>query len=265
LIRARDLAQQASQAKSQFLATMSHELRTPLNPILGFADLLAESPNLTDEQQVWLRIITQRGQDLLALIGSVLDLAKIEAKKIIITREPLLLRQTVRDLVESFLPAASKKHLHLEWAVESELPDRVLADGFRLHQVLMNLLNNALKFTHQGGIDVRVQDGRAARLMREPSDGESALLFRIQDTGIGIATDRQEVVFEAFTHANQHDAVKYGGAGLGLAIASQLVELMGGRIWVESTPGKGSTFLFTILVGLSREAGTQGATGSGAV
>ncbi len=249
LVRAKEAADAANRAKSEFLATMSHELRTPLNPVLGFTDLLAQAPNLTDEQRSWLGMVSQRGRDLLHLIEAVLDLSKIEARKIEIRRHPLALRQTMRDLTASTAPAAEKKGLDLVWEVDPDLPDAIMADGFRLRQVLLNLLNNAIKFTPRGRIRVQVQDGRAAPLARPPEAGEVALLFRVQDTGIGIAADRQAAIFEAFTHADHQHAVEYGGAGLGLAIAWQLVDLMGGRIWVKSREHHGSTFFFTVLVG----------------
>jgi PAS domain S-box-containing protein len=251
LRQAKDRADEANLAKSQYLASMSHELRTPLNPILGFADLLAEATNLTDEQRVWLKIISQRGHDLLQLIGNVLDLAKIEADKIVINPEPLLLRQVVGDVSDSSRPAALKKGLALEWNVAEDIPDNLLTDGFRLRQILLNLLNNAIKFTKNGGITLHVQDGRTARLVREPATGEAALLFSVRDTGIGITADRQADIFEPFTQADSKEHVKYEGVGLGLAIVRRLVELSGGRIWVASEPGKGSTFWFTLVVGVS--------------
>ncbi len=248
-------AEAATKAKSQFLATMSHELRTPLNPVLGFTGLLADAPNLTEEQRLWLGIVHRRGTDLLQLIQSVLDLSKIEAGKMIIERHPLRVRQTVQDLAASLGPAAEKKGLILDWEVAPDVPDHVMADGFRIRQVLMNLLNNAIKFTRHGRIAVRAMAGGANRLARAPDPGEIALLFSVQDTGIGIAAEQQAGIFEAFTHADPKHAVDYGGAGLGLAIAQQLVDLMGGRIWVESRAGQGSTFFFTVMVGGQPAAG----------
>lgn len=262
LLQAKEDAEQANLAKSRFLATMSHELRTPLNPILGFTELLATASNITDEQRLWLKIVNQRGQDLLALIQAVLDLSKIEAGKLVVDRTQLELRQLLRDIVITISPAATKKNLRLEWDVDSETPDIVLADGLRLRQVLLNLLSNALKFTDHGSIAMRVEDGRNERLARMPTEDEAALLFIVKDTGIGIPASRQQAVFEAFEQAYYEHAAMYGGAGLGLAIARRLVELMGGRIWIESPSigslssgtgaGRGSAFYFTILVGLKQ-------------
>ncbi|NCC53618.1 MAG: response regulator, partial [Spartobacteria bacterium] len=243
-------AEAANRAKSEFLANMSHELRTPLNPILGFAELLESSSNLTEQQRFWTGIIRQRGRDLLNLISTVLDLSKIESKKIELHPEPLSLRATVGEMVDSVVPLADQKGLEVAWNVAPEAPDNLRADGLRLRQILLNLLNNAIKFTPAGRVDLQVCFGRHDQLLRPPAEDEVALLFRVEDTGIGIPEDRRQAIFESFTQADHNHAVDYGGgAGLGLTIAFSLVELMGGTIWVESVPGNGSAFFFTILVG----------------
>ncbi|MEI7437949.1 MAG: PAS domain S-box protein, partial [bacterium] len=218
LIKVKEDAVKANLAKSEFLAAMSHELRTPLNPVLGFAELLAVAPNLTDEQREWVAIIRRRGKDLLSLIGSVLDLSRIESEKLVLVRQSLALRTMMRDMIASIVPAADKRDLFLELEISPEVPEECLVDGFRLRQIILNLLTNAIKFTDTGGISVGLQDGRAARLCRPPAMDEAALLFSIQDTGIGIPENRQLAIFEPFTQVDSKHAVDYGGgAGLGLS------------------------------------------------
>ncbi|MBI4720775.1 MAG: PAS domain S-box protein, partial [Chitinivibrionia bacterium] len=249
LLRAKAAAEEANRAKSQFLAHMSHELRSPLNPVIGFSELLAEAPNLTDEQRQWLGIVRQRGNDLLTLISEILDFSKIEAGKAILDQRPMSLRRMMEDMRSSIEPAAAKKGLELESHVAVELPDAIRADGPRLRQILLNLLTNAIKFTPSGRIFMRVEDG-ATCIRRPLAVGETALLFSVRDTGIGIAEDKKAMIFEAFKQAAISHAVEYGGAGLGLAIVRHLVTLMGGAIWVESSEGQGSVFSFTAIVGV---------------
>ncbi len=245
---AKETAEAANKAKSQFLANMSHELRSPLNPVIGFTELLAEAPNLTDEQRTWLGIVRQRGQDLLALISDILDLSKIEAEKVVLDPRPQSLRLMLKDMIATVKPSAGRKGLTLDSHVAPELPDRVRADGLRIRQILLNLLINAVKFTSTGGVSMRVEKAGTERLARSLADGEIALRFSVSDTGIGIPPDKQAMIFETFQQADTSHAMEFGGMGLGLAIVRRLVDLMGGAVWVESEMGRGSAFFFTAIV-----------------
>lgn len=230
--------EEISRLKSDFLAHMSHELRTPMNAIIGFSELLAETP-LTEEQLDYTKTISQSATNLLSLINDILDLAKIEAGKLELEHLPFELAEVVDNVAAMFKIPARGKGVSVTCTIDSRIPKRIMGDSNRLRQVLVNLAGNAMKFTEQGGIDLQVDYEREAA-------GRIVSRFSVRDSGIGIPADRVEAIFEKFTQADGSTTRKYGGTGLGLAICLQLVELMGGRLAVESEVGKGSTFYFVI-------------------
>lgn len=242
LSQARDTAQLADTAKSQFLTRMSHEIRTPMNAILGAGELIAES-DLNEEQRKLVSIYQSAGDHLRDLISDVLDISKIESGKFKLETAPFNLHSTVMNTCELFALEAKNKNIKLNCSVATGTPEHLIGDATALKQILVNLVGNAIKFTPAGSVDVKV-DALSRRTAKDVPDWVT-LQFTVDDTGIGISADKQESVFDRFTQADGSTSRTYGGTGLGLAICRSLVRLMGGEIRLSSTQGQGSTFAFT--------------------
>ena len=255
LADARDVAVSANRAKSDFLATMSHEIRTPLNGMLVVAELLTRG-NLPGRQQRYAEIISRSGQTLLSIINDILDLSKIEAGKLTLEQGRIEPAQIVSDVLGLFWERAASKGLDLAGIVAPGVPACVEGDPVRLSQVISNLVNNALKFTERGQVSVEI-----ASIESDGTDFE--LQISVRDTGIGIAADKLDQVFEAFSQADSSTTRRFGGTGLGLSISQRLVRAMGGRIWVESEPGIGSQFCFTIRAKVLQSADVSPARPAG--
>jgi signal transduction histidine kinase/DNA-binding response OmpR family regulator len=243
LLKAQEDSVLESRMKSDFLAMMSHEIRTPMNGVIGMTSLLLDT-QLNQEQKSYVETLRISSDNLMTIINDILDYSKIQSGKLHLEEAPFELRNCIEDALDLFAPKAIEKGIDLLYLIQPDVSPFLMGDVNRLRQIMVNLINNAIKFTEEGEIFVSIEKANE-------SEGYQELLFSVKDSGIGIAKEKMEILFEPFTQADATTTRRYGGTGLGLAIAKHLINLMGGNIWVESEQGKGSTFFFNVKLATS--------------